>query len=70
MQREFQNLLKLSLNMTNLILLHYYLGIEVTQNPKFILIPQKNYIGEFMCRFGMNDYNFVSTPMEKNIKIS
>jgi hypothetical protein len=33
-------------DMTDLGLLHYYLGIEFTQNPNFIFISQKKYIGE------------------------
>jgi len=62
--------LKKVFDMTDLGLLHYYLGIEVIQNPKFIFISQKKYIGELLCKFGMQDCNFVSTPMEQNLKIS
>jgi transposase InsO family protein len=62
--------LKKVFDMTDLGLLHYYLGIEVTQNPNFIFISQKKYIGELLCRFGMQDCNPVSTPMEQNLKIS
>jgi hypothetical protein len=32
-------------DMTDLGLLHYYLGIEVDQKPKYIFISQKKYIG-------------------------
>ncbi|XP_059067424.1 secreted RxLR effector protein 161-like [Cryptomeria japonica] len=45
-------------------------GIEVIQNPKFIFISQKKYIGELLCRSGMQDCNSISTPMEQNLKIS
>jgi len=62
--------LKKVFDMTDLGLLHYYLGIEVIQNPKFIFISQKKYIGELLCKFGMQDCNYVSTPIEKNLKIS
>ncbi|XP_059067687.1 secreted RxLR effector protein 161-like [Cryptomeria japonica] len=31
---------------------------------------KKKYIGELLCRFGMQDCNSVSTPMEQNLKIS
>lgn len=62
--------LKKVFDMIDLGLLHYYLGIEVIQNPKFIFISQKKYIGELLCRFGMQDYNSVSTLIERNLKIS
>jgi hypothetical protein len=32
--------------------LHYYLGIEVIQNPRFIVISQK-YIGELLNKFDL-----------------
>lgn len=62
--------LKKCFDMTDLGLLHYYLGIEVIQNPKFIFYFSKKNIGELLCKFGMKDCNFVSTPMEQNLKIS
>ena len=62
--------LKKCFDMTDSGLLHYYLGIEVIQNPKFIFISQKKYIGELLYRFGMKDCNSVSTPMEQNMKLS
>lgn len=62
--------LKKVFDMIDLGLLHYYLGIEVIQNPKFIFISQKKYIGELLCRFGMHDCNSISTPMEQNLKLS
>jgi hypothetical protein len=61
--------LKKVFDMTDLGLLHHYLGIEVTQNPTFIFISQKKYIGELLCRFVIQDCNLVSAPMEKNLKI-
>ena len=49
--------------------LHYYFGIEVTQNPKYVFISQK-YIGELLNKFGMADCNPLSTPMEQNLKLT
>jgi len=49
---------------------HYYLGIEVTQNPKYIFIFQKKYIGELSNKFGMAKCNPLSTPMEHNLKLT
>lgn len=62
--------LKKVFDMTDFGLLHYYLGIEVTQYPNFIFIYQKKYIEELLCRFWMQDCNFVSIPMKRNTKIS
>jgi hypothetical protein len=56
--------------MTDLGHRHYYLGIEVIQNPKYIFIYQKNYIGELLNKFGMVECNHVSTPMEHNLKLT
>jgi hypothetical protein len=62
--------LKKGFEMTDLGHLHYYLGIEVIQNPKYIFISQKKYIGELLNKFGMVECNLVSTPMEQNLKLT
>jgi hypothetical protein len=61
--------LKKVFEMTDLGHLHYYLGIEVIQNPSYIFISQKNHIGELLNKFGMVECNHVSTPMEHNLKL-
>ena len=38
--------LKKIFEMTDIEHLHYYLGIEVTQHPKYIFLSQKKYVGE------------------------
>jgi hypothetical protein len=48
--------------------LHYYLGIEVIHNPKYIFISQKN--GELLNKFGIVEGNIFSTPMEQNLKLT
>jgi hypothetical protein len=65
-KRELQKVF----DMTDLGLLHYYLGIEVDKKPKHIFISQKKYIGELLNKFEMKDCNHVSTPMEKNLKLT
>ena len=45
--------LKKGFEITDLGYLHYYLGIEVTQNPKSIFLSQKKYNGDLLHRFGM-----------------
>jgi hypothetical protein len=45
-------------------------GIEVIQNPKYIFISQKKYIGELLNKFGMAECNPVSSPLEQNLKLT
>ena len=56
--------LKRDFEMTDLRHLHYYLGIEVIQNSRYIFISQNKYIGELLNKFGMAKCNHVSSPME------
>ena len=62
--------LKKCFEMTDLGHLHYYLGIEVTQHPKYIFISQKRYVGELLNRFCMTECNPLSTPMEQNLQLT
>lgn len=61
---------KIFFEMAYLGQLHYYLGIEVSKDPKYIFISQKKYIGELLNRFGMAEYNPISTLMEKKLKLT
>jgi hypothetical protein len=56
--------------MTDLGHLHYYLVIEVNQNPKYIFVSQNKYVGELLNKFGMTECNPVSTPLEPNLKLT
>jgi len=49
--------------MTNLGLLHYYLGIEDDQKPQHIFICQRKYVGNLFNIYGMMDCNLVATPI-------
>ena len=59
-----------SFKMTDLGLLHYYLGVEVFQRPHHIFISQSKYAADVLQRFGMQDCKPVLTPMEQNLKLS
>jgi hypothetical protein len=62
--------LKKDFKMKDLGHLHYYLGIEVIQNPKYIFISRKKYIRELLNKFDMVECNRVYTPMEHNLKLT
>eukprot|EP00253_Pinus_taeda_P036422 PITA_36422 len=62
--------LQAGFKMTDLGLLHYYLGVEVFQCPRHIFISHSKYAAEVLQRFGMQDCKPVLTPMEKNLKLS
>ena len=64
-----KNELQKVFDMTDLGLLHYYLGIEVDEKPNYIFISQRKYIGDLLSKFGMLDCNSVSTAMEQNQKL-
>eukprot|EP00253_Pinus_taeda_P010976 PITA_10976 len=62
--------LRKGFEMTDLGYVHYYLGIEVNQHPKSIFLSQNNYIGDLLNMFGMTECNPLTTPMEKNLKLT
>ena len=48
--------------------MHYFLGLEVWQNPSEIFLSQGKYIMKLLERFGIVDCKSVTTPMELNFK--
>jgi hypothetical protein len=57
--------LKIGFEMTDLGLLHYYLGVEVIQKERSIFISQTKYVSELLKKFGMEDCKPSSTPWNK-----
>ena len=64
-----QELLRKEFEMTDLGLMHYYLGIEVWQEPDYIFISQSKYTGEILMVFGMTECKSVGMSMEVKLKI-
>ena len=62
--------LKKVFDMTNLGLLHYYLGIEVDKKPQHFFISQKKYVDKLLNIYSMMECNHVDTPMEQNLKFT
>ena len=56
--------------MTDLGLMNYFIGIEVTQNDKGIFIYQGKYARDVLKRFRMINCSPVSTPVEVGTKLS
>jgi len=54
--------------MTDIGLMHYYLGMEVWQEPGHIFLGQGKYAADILRRFRMEDCRPMSTPMITNWK--
>jgi hypothetical protein len=61
--------LALEFKMKDIGLMHYFLGLEVWQQPGDILIGYGNYTLEILKRFGMMDYKSMTTPVTINLNI-
>ncbi|KAJ8774867.1 hypothetical protein K2173_018126 [Erythroxylum novogranatense] len=55
---------------TDLGLLHYFLGIEIVQESSGIFICQRKYAIDLLKRFNMLNCKVVNTPMNVNEKLS
>jgi hypothetical protein len=54
--------------MTDIGLMHYFLGLEVWQEPGHIFLEQGKYVCDFLSRFQMGDSRPMTTPMITNWK--
>ena len=50
-------------------MMHYFLGMEVSQNVDGISLGQGKYVVEIPKRFGMMDCKAMNTPMASNLKL-
>ncbi|KAL6203687.1 hypothetical protein ACLB2K_027387 [Fragaria x ananassa] len=57
-------------DMTDLGMMHYFLGIEVVQSDAGIFIKQKKYAQEVLEKFEMKGCNSVATPAEPGLKLA
>ncbi|XP_048228654.1 uncharacterized mitochondrial protein AtMg00810-like [Ricinus communis] len=55
--------------MTDLGLMHYFLGLEVIQSYAGIFMCQRRYVQDILTKFQMQDCNPVYTPAETSLKL-
>lgn len=70
MFESFKKSMMVEFEMSDLGMMHYYLGIEVLQSSTGIFISQKKYMGEILDKFQMKDCNPVTTPSEFGLKLN
>jgi Reverse transcriptase (RNA-dependent DNA polymerase) len=61
---------KFKLEMTDLGLMSYFLGLEVGQENSKIFVSQEAYTKEILKKFKMDECNSVNTPVESGTKLS
>ncbi|KAM1461179.1 hypothetical protein ACFX11_045561 [Malus domestica] len=66
---EFKNDMMQHYEMTDLGLLHHFLGMGVVQTDKNIFIHQRKYAMKLIEKFGMKDCKSVATPLAVNEKL-
>ncbi|GKV47061.1 hypothetical protein SLEP1_g53999 [Rubroshorea leprosula] len=67
---KFKKSMMAEFDMSDLGLMHYYLGIEVDQSAAGIFISQKKYVQDILDRFRMKECNPVSTPIDAGMKLA
>ncbi|XP_038889278.1 uncharacterized mitochondrial protein AtMg00810-like [Benincasa hispida] len=70
MFEEFKQFMMAEFEMTDLGMMHYFLGIEVIQSVVRIFINQKKYALEILDRFQMENCNSATTSIEPNLKLT
>ena len=58
-----------SFDMKDLGDLHYFLGIDVIRTPEGILLNQRDYLLSMLFKFRMAGCKFVSTPLDRTVKL-
>ena len=66
----FKIALRETFEMSDLGLLHYYLGIQFVQAKEGIYMYQTKYLHKILDRFGMQNCKPISTPVETGLKLS
>ncbi|KAE8656273.1 hypothetical protein F3Y22_tig00117005pilonHSYRG00292 [Hibiscus syriacus] len=70
MFESFKKSMMIEFEMSDLGMMHYFLGIEVLQSSAGIFISQKKYVGEILDKFKMKDCNHMNAPSEFGLKLN
>lgn len=70
MFESFKKSMMAEFEMSDLGMMHYFLGIEVLQSSVGILISQKKYVGEILDKFQMKDCNLMNTSSKFGLKLN
>jgi Reverse transcriptase (RNA-dependent DNA polymerase)/gag-polypeptide of LTR copia-type/Integrase core domain/GAG-pre-integrase domain/Domain of unknown function (DUF4219)/Zinc knuckle len=66
---KFKESMKRKFEMTDLGVLKYFLGLEVTQDDEGIFVSQRKYAKDLLSKFNLGNCNAVSTPMNAKEKL-
>lgn len=66
---NFKRCMMVEFDMSNLGLLHNFLGIKVTYFTKGIHVSQEKYVQEILDMFKINNYNLIDILMEIGMKL-
>ncbi|CAL9019344.1 unnamed protein product [Prunus brigantina] len=67
---DFKTEMMKQYEMTDLGMLHHFLGLGVIQTETYIFLHQKKYAKTLLDRFGFKDYKSIATPLAVNEKLS
>lgn len=70
MFESFKKNIVLELELTSIGLMCHFLGIKVVQSNDGIFISQSNYTKDILKRFGIENCNYVTTPIETGLELS
>lgn len=66
---DFKQDMMSTFEMTDLGLLHYFLGLEIMRSKGCVFVSQKRYAMDFLNKYNMQHLNAASTPMDINEKL-
>ncbi|KAG7576575.1 Ribonuclease H-like superfamily [Arabidopsis thaliana x Arabidopsis arenosa] len=69
MVADFKDSMMKKFEMSDLGLLHYFLGLEIKQEEDGIFVSQQKYAADLLKRFNMTNCNVEETPMNVNEKL-
>ncbi|XP_022003993.1 uncharacterized mitochondrial protein AtMg00810-like [Helianthus annuus] len=70
MINQLKNSMKREFEMTDLGILHYFLGMEVNYDNGNIMLSQQKYARNLLDKFKMGNCNAISTPLEYGLRLS